>query len=287
MSKFQPGTVVTLDVVRKAPFGYFLSDGEEDVLLHHTELPKDFNENERQTVFLYQDHEGRLAASPTIPTIRKGHYDWAEVVEVKKNLGVFIHIGIQKDMLISIDDLPELFHLWPIVGNRLYCTLKTDRKGRLFAKIAPEDVMRDIAVPAPRHLHNKNVSATVYRLLLEGSFVMTDEGYLGFIHQSERQEEPRLGERVHGRVIEVKDDGFINVSLKPRSHEVIDVHAEQIYHYLMGRDGMMPFGDRSMPEDIKKRFQMSKGAFKRALGKLMKEGKVTQRDGWTYLNDRD
>lgn len=286
MTKFEPGTVVTLDVVREAPFGYFLSDGEKDVLLHHTEIPEDFNENIEQTVFLYQDHEGRLAASPTIPTIRKGHYDWAEVVEVKKSLGVFIDIGIQKDILISMDDLPELFHLWPVVGNKLYCSLKTDRKNRLFGKIAPEDIMREIAVPATRQLHNKNVSATVYRLLLEGSFVITDEGYLGFIHQSERKAEPRLGEQVRGRVIDVKEDGFINISLMPRSHEVIDVHAEQIYEYLLSRDGSMPFSDKSMPEDIRNRFHMSKGAFKRALGKLMREGKVTQQDGWTYTSNR-
>jgi predicted RNA-binding protein (virulence factor B family) len=56
-----------------------------------------------------------------------------------------------------------------------------------------------------------------------------------------------------------------------------------IYDYLVSRNGAMPFNDKSMPEDIQERFQLSKGAFKRALGKLLKEGKIYQEGVWTYL----
>lgn len=264
-----------------------MTNGEEDVLLHHSEVPENFHPEEKQTVFLYQDHEGRLSASLTIPQIRKGQYGWAEVVEVKAGLGVFVHIGLQKDLLISKDDLPELLQLWPEKGDKLYCSMKTDKKNRLFGELANEEVMRGLSVRAGQSVFNKSVKGTVYRVLLSGSLIITEERYIGFIHQSERKEEPRLGQHVEGRVVAVKEDGTINVSLLPRAHEMIDEQAEQIYRYLQGRGGSMPYSDKSEAEDIKKRFSISKGLFKKVLGKLMKEGKVIQKDGWTHITDQD
>lgn len=281
----QAGTVMTLDVVREAPFGFFLSDGVEDVLLHENEVISEIAVDQTIDVFLYQDHEGRLCASQVIPNVQIDKYDWVEVVGARRNLGVFVDIGLKKDMLVSKDDLPELAHLWPKNGDRLYCSLKLDNKERLFAKLGTEDVMRELAIPAQRSQFNKNVSGTVYRLLLAGSFLITEEGYMGFIHESERGEEPRLGQRVEGRIIDVKEDGTVNISLMPRTHEQMDTDAQTVYSYLLARGGSMPYGDKSLPDEIKDRFSMSKGAFKRALGKLMKEGKVSQSDGWTKLKD--
>lgn len=278
----QAGTVVTLDVEREAPFGYFLSNGEEDVLLHHSEINEDFTPEEPQTVFLFQDHQGRLAATMTIPNVQIDEYDWVDVVGVRQDLGVFVDIGIQKDILVSKDDLPALFSLWPVVEDRLYCSLKTDKNGRLFGKLATEETVRKIVQPAIKADFNKNVTAYVYRVLMVGSLVLTEEGWLGFIHQSERKTEPRLGQKVEGRIIGVKEDGSVHLSLLKRGHEAQEDDAEKLLAYLDSRQGSMPYWDKSRPEEIQARFQMSKAAFKRALGKLMKEGKVKQEDGWTY-----
>lgn len=283
MNELIPGTVVTLDVDREAPFGYFLTNGEEDVLLHDNEIIGEFDLGDELTVFLFQDHQGRLAASMEIPTVQLDTYDWVEVVEVKRELGVFVNIGINKDILVSKDDLHEIWDLWPVQGDRLYCTLKMDKNDRLFGKLATEDVIRTISKNAERKDFNKNITGTVYRLLLVGSFIISDEGYIGFIHESQRQREPRLGERVQGRIIDVKEDGTVNVSLLGRGHEVMGEDADVVYTYMESRGGAMPYWDKSDAEDIKERFKMSKSAFKRALGKLMKEGKVYQEEGWTYF----
>lgn len=285
----EAGTVVLLNVVREAPFGYFLSDGEEDVLLHETDVPENYDIflDQELEVFLYQDHEGRLCASLTIPNVQLGKYDWAEVVEVKKNLGAFVDIGLKKDILVSMDDLPELYELWPAVGDRLYCSLKLDKRNRLFGKLGTEDIMRELSVPADKSEFNQNITGTVYRLLLAGSFLITEEGYMGFVHESERIKEPRLGQRVEGRIIDVKEDGTVNISMLPRSYEQIDTDAKIIYDYLVSRNGSMPYGDKSLPDEIRNRFNLSKGAFKRALGKLMKEEKVDQKDGWTYIKEKE
>jgi uncharacterized protein len=283
MTDLQAGRVYTLQVERETPFGFFLSDGKIDVLLHKNEITEAFNSAEPQEVFLYTDHQGRLAATTVIPEIQAGTYGWCTVAEVNHRFGVFVSIGINKDILVSKDDLPEDWELWPEKGARLYCTLKVDKKGRLFAEIATREQIEAISVPATQEAMNKNVSGTVYRLLTVGASIITDEGFLGFNHESERKGDLKIGERVDGRIIKVKDDGTVNLSLIKRSHELLDEDAETIFAYLESRDGAMPYWDKSDPDLIQKRFNMSKAAFKRAVGRLMKAGKVYQEDGWTYI----
>src|SRR5699024_930497 len=113
------------------------------------------------------------------------------------------------------------------------------------------------------------------------------EDYRGFIHHTERKEEPRLGELVSGRVIEVKEDGTINASLRPYKKESQLEDADAILAYLEDSKGIIPFSDKSDPDDIRGTFGISKAAFKRALGKLMKDGKVKQRNGNTYMTDKE
>ncbi|WP_409298358.1 S1 RNA-binding domain-containing protein [Peribacillus sp. SCS-26] len=289
MAYLEPGIIVSLRVDREAsaggetPFGFFLTNEEdESVLLHKTEIEGHLELGDEVEVFLYNDKQGRLASTMRIPSVQEGKYGWAEVVEVRFDLGVFVNIGISKDLLVSLDDLPLIEDLWPEPGDRLYITLKTDRSGRLFGKPATEEVISETASRALFTMNNQNVAGTVYRLLRAGSFVITDEGYRGFIHESERKKEPRLGQKVEGRVIEVKEDGSLNISLLPRKQEKLGGDAEVILEYLLSRNGAMPYSDKSDPDEIKTRFGISKASFKRALGKLMKEGKIYQEDGWTY-----
>ncbi|MFF2289851.1 CvfB family protein [Peribacillus butanolivorans] len=289
MQKIQAGLAVELEVERKADFGWFLTDGSEDVLLHHNEMNEEteLEIGDEVTVFIYHDKQARLTATMKIPEIQIDQYGWAEVVNVKKKLGVFVNIGLSKDILVSLDDLPNIDHLWPEVGDRLYVSLKTDRNERLFGKLATEDVIQEIAVKAPlKGVRNTTVKGNVYRLLMVGSFFVSQEGYRCFIHESERKQEPRLGELVEGRVIDSKEDGTLNVSLFPFKQDLMGEDADVIFNYLMNRGGAMPYGDKTPPDDIQFHFGLSKGAFKRALGKLMKEEKIYQEDGWTYSSDR-
>lgn len=283
MAQLEAGTVTDLEMVREAPFGYFLSDGQNDVLLHQTETERELHEGEKVKVFLYQDKKGRLAATMTMPEIVIGTYGWVTVAGVQRHLGVFVNIGTKKDVLLSVDDLPDLFEWWPQEGDLLYCTLKVDRKAGLLADLANIDQVEELSRPATKDKFNREFSGTVYRVVNTGGFLLSDDQLKGFVHESELEEPLRLGKRVSGRIIGVKDDGSVNVSLLPRTHERIGGDAEVIFSFLQERNGPMPFGDRSHPDDIKAKFGMSKGAFKRALGKLMKEGKIYQKDGWTYL----
>ncbi|WP_144553590.1 S1 RNA-binding domain-containing protein [Bacillus sp. X1(2014)] len=277
------GQTTTLTVARKASFGYFLTDGNEDVLLHFNQAHQEFEENDQVEVFLYVDSEGRISASTNIPDVAIGHYAWVKVTDSNPRIGVFLNIGLPKDILLGIDDLPVHKSVWPQPGDLVYITLKLSNNYLLYAKLATDPVIESISVKATRANFNKNVQGHIYRTAKVGSWIYTIEGFKGFIHESQRQQEPRIGEKVEGRIIDVKEDGTINVSLLARKEETQDIDAERIYEYLMSRNGAMPYNDKSMPEDIKDRFNLSKGAFKRALGKLMKEGRVYQEGSWTYV----
>ncbi|WP_147533204.1 CvfB family protein [Bacillus marasmi] len=281
------GHVVELTVSRESEFGYFLTDGTEDVLLHKNEASKPYSLDDVVNVFLYTDSQGRIAATDTIPLVTVGKYEWVKVSDVKPGLGIFLDIGTQKELLLGEEDLPAHKAVWPIVGDLLYVTIRVNKNHRLYAKLATDPIMEDIAVEATEKDFNKNVHGYIYRTAKVGSWLFTAEGYKGFIHETQRPMEPRLGEKVEGRVIDVKVDGTINVSMLARKQDVQDVDADKIYQYLLSRNGAMPYGDKSLPEDITERFNMSKAAFKRALGKLMKEGKVYQEDRWTYIKKEE
>ncbi|EOR21975.1 CvfB family protein [Niallia sp. FSL W8-1348] len=281
------GRVEILTVARIASFGYFLTleEEDEDVLLHFSETDQKFEEGDEVRVFIYSDSQGRACSSTFIPSIAVGKYDWVKVTDRKEGIGCFFDIGLKKDMLLGEDDLPVHEEVWPEVGDMLYITLKVNKNNYLYVKPATDPIIEEMATKATRADFNKNIHGYIYRTAKVGSWIYTEEGFKGFIHESERGQEPRLGEKVNGRIIDVKLDGTVNVSLLPRKEEALDKDAQLILDYLITRKGAMPYGDKSMPEDIKERFNLSKGSFKRALGKLMKENKVYQEEGWTYLKE--
>ncbi|EPX8801248.1 CvfB family protein [Listeria monocytogenes] len=231
------------------------------------------------TVFIFVDYDREIAATTIIPKIQVGHYGWGTVTEVRKHLGVFVDIGIEKDVVVSLDDLPALPHLWPKKEDRVMIALRVDEENRVWGVLAEEEQFRAIAVRAEQDLFNQNIEGTIYRLLKVGSFVFTDDFHIGFIHESERTSEPRMGERVKARVIAVKPDGSLNLSLRGRAHEVLNDDAEMILTYLRSVGGEMPFGDKSDPDSIRAKFGISKAQFKRAIGTLLKARRITQENG--------
>ncbi|MBY6035896.1 DNA-binding protein [Fictibacillus nanhaiensis] len=284
MESKKPGLVYTLKVKRDSDLGYILDleDGKE-VLLHRSEAKNKYEEGSMVEVFLYQDHEGRLAATETIPKVRLDSLAWLEVAGVNHKLGVFLNIGIKKDVLLSKDDLPQSWEEWPHIGDKLYSGLKLDKKGRIFADLATEEEMVEQAEAAPQEAFNEQTSGHVYKINEAGVLLFTESQYIGFIHNDELKVKPRLGQKLGARVAFVREDGRINLSMRARKELAYAEDSERIYQYLRENKGQMPLTDKSSPEEIKETFQMSKAAFKRALGKLMKEEKIIQENGKTYL----
>jgi hypothetical protein len=281
------GTIQTMKVDKKIKTGYILQHAGTEALLGDGESVTELEPGENVEAFLYTDKKGSMLATLKLPVVQKGSYDWVEVKEVIPNLGVFVDIGTTKEVLVSKDDLPLFERAWPMTGDQLYVTLGEDRKGRLLAVPGNEDALLPMMEAAPESLHKQPITGRVYHTSKEGAAIFTEGNHRGFIHHTERKREPRLGELVSGRVIEVKEDGSINVSLRPLKQHSIVMDAEEIIVHLKENGGVIPFSDQSDPEDIRATFQISKAAFKRALGKLMKEGKIRQEHGHTYLNEEN
>ena len=136
----------------------------------------------------------------------------------------------------------------------------------------------------PKRLLNHDTYATVYRLKMSGTFVITDDYRLGFIHPSERDQEPRLGQRVKARVIGISSHGSLNLSLKPRAYQAIGEDAQMILTMLEHDiNHRLPYTDKTDPSIIRDVFGISKGQFKRAIGHLLKEKLVKQENGQLIL----
>ncbi|MBX0356313.1 S1 RNA-binding domain-containing protein [Halobacillus sp. Nhm2S1] len=279
------GTIQQAKIKKKITEGFIVQIQNEEFVLQDEDVTEEIELDESRDMFIYENKKGQASATMEIPEVTKDTYGWAEVVEVVPNMGVFVDIGLNnKDILVSSDHLPLLKSVWPKEGDHLFVSLELDKKSRLLAEpISEQEVMDDLE-PAPKEVLGQEVTARVYRATKAGSTVLSGEGYRGFIHPSERKEEPRLGETITARVIDVKDDGTINLSLRPLKQEGMKEDAEVIYEYLQENDGVMFLHDKSDPEDIRKTFKISKAAFKRAIGQLMKERKVVQENGKTVIN---
>ncbi|MFD2305694.1 CvfB family protein [Enterococcus termitis] len=235
--------------------------------------------------FGYLNQKQEPEMTTIIPAARIGQFAFGTVTGTRRDLGAFVDIGLKdKDVVVSLDELPVMRELWPKKEDQLMVALKVDAKDRIWGELADEKLFKAMAKPATEEIKNKNITGTVYRLKMAGTFVLTDDFYIGFIHPSERYQEPRLGEKINGRVIGVRPDGVLNLSLKPRGYEVISDDAAMILTFLEREsEHKIPFTDKSDPETIKQTFGISKAQFKRAIGNLLKQGKIKQEAGYTFL----
>ena len=222
--------------------------------------------------FLYDDKQHNREMTQFLPFVQQDQYGWSKVTEVKYNLGVFVDIGLpDKDVVISMDDLPYDKERWPQPEDQLLVHLETDEKNRIWAKLADENIFEQLAAHFPSDMKNKDIFGTVYSAREVGAFIITKEYYLGFVHPSQMTRPLRLGGQFRGRVIGISQYGRLNLSTLPRAFEEIDDDAQMILMSLRRKkDKTLPFYDKSDAQEIKNYFGISKSAFKRALGHLLK-----------------
>lgn len=283
------GTVITGIIVDENEKSVFVQKEGVTYRLDKEELENPLTLGDTVKGFVYESMNKDLRMTLKEPASQVGHYGWGTVAAVRKDLGVFVDIGLKdKEMVVSLDNLPEIKSLWPKKGDRLLIALEQDEKDRLWGVLADEPVFRSISKVPGEEWKNKNITGTVFRLKMVGTFILTDDYYIGFIHPSEREIEPRLGEVVNGRVTGISSHGMLNVSLKPRAHEAISEDAQMILVLLeKSPTKSLPYYDKSDPEEIKNYFGISKAQFKRALGHLMKAKLIVQEEGQTKLIKKD
>ncbi|HBS60804.1 MAG TPA: RNA-binding protein [Firmicutes bacterium] len=283
----EPGQTYTLPVVRAAEFGVFLDAGTgqsaDDILLHKEQQTGPVKVGEPVEVFLYRDPRGRLTATMRLPKVKQGDLTRLKV-EAATKMGIFLDMGTDKGLLLPFAEMKGR----PKPGERIWVEVYRDKSGRLAATMEIEGLLNKQSKPATALKRGDQVTGTVFEQTEDGSFLWTEQEHIAFLHKDERTRELRIGDDLTVRVIFIREDGRLNVSMRPVKEEGRVIDADVILNYLQQREsGRMPYADNSPPDVIKDRFGISKAAFKRALGKLIKEGFVEQKEGWTYLKGRE
>ena len=281
--KYKPGDVVTLTVARQSEMGAFLDAGtgntSDDILLHKLQQTEEIKEGDKVKVYLYLDPNKRLTASMKLPKMREGQLGYVKVLSVTRD-GGFVDIGAERGVFLPYSQMRG--HVSP--NQLVWVKLYRDKSGRPAVTMRVEEDMQKASKPAEGLKVGDNVTGTVYNILQEGFFIFTTQRFIAFIHRSEVPG-GRLdfGQEVTCRVTYLREDGRINCSMRLQKENALVADAEEIYSFLEKRGGKMPYCDSTPLEIIKQKFGISKAAFKRALGHLMKQGKIRQEDGWTYI----
>lgn len=262
-----------LTVVKTVTFGVYLSDtpqGEERVLLPKKEVPEGTAAGNRLQVFLYKDSSDRLIATMREPMVTVGRTAVLKVREISK-IGAFLDWGLEKDLLLPFRE--QTGKLYP--GDECLVALYIDKSSRLCATMK---VYHYLQTRSPYQIGD-SVEGRVYEISQNfGAFVAVDDKYTALIPAREVPVEVKPGNRIRARVTGVKEDGKLDLSIRDKAYLQMDEDAEYVMQVIEEFEGVLPFDDRVSPDIIKREFGLSKNAFKRAVGRLLKQGRIEIRD---------
>jgi len=256
----------TLMVVKKVDFGVYLGTNEERVLLPKKQVPRDIEIGDPVEVFLYKDSSDRLIATTNTPKITLDELAVLEVADTAK-IGAFLNWGLEKDLLLPFKEQTSKVKK----GDKVLVALYIDKSGRLCATMK--------VYPKLRTDHSYQKDDQVQGIIYDksdnfGMFVAVDNCYSALIPKREAFGELKVGDVVEARVAKVREDGKMDLSVRKKAFMQMDDDATVILRRIEEYGGKLPFTDKADPELISKEFGMSKNAFKRAVGRLLKEKKV-------------
>jgi predicted RNA-binding protein (virulence factor B family) len=276
----QMGQYNQLEVLRITDYAYILGDSKQEAFLHKRQATKTLEVGEVVRVFLYYDNQKRITATMNEPLIDMNKAAFVEVVDAKFNLGAFLDIGLQKDLLLSKDDLPFMKNEWPEQGDKVFASIKTS-KNQLTAKLISRYDIQQYLSPIEPLVEGQTVTAYNVYKAEEGNVFFTEQGHYIFVYFKHMRKVYRLGEQAEIKIILKKDINDYNGTITLQKELMISKDGEKILAFLDSHGGVMPYTDQSTPEEIMDVFHMSKGAFKRAIGTLYKSKLIELNDNET------
>lgn len=268
---FQLGRKQELVVVKTVDFGVYLGEDQnagmdKRVLLPKKQVPENCNIGDKVEVFLYKDSRDRLIATVSIPKLMVGEVGFLKVSQVTK-IGAFLDWGLEKDILLPYKEQTRKVR----EGEEVLAALYIDKSSRLAATMNVYEYLRKDS----EYKKDDIVTGMIYQTSDNfGVFVAVDNIYSALIPKKEVVGELRIGDTVQARVTGVKPDGKLDLSVREKAYLQIEKDAVKILQIIDSFDGVLPFTDRANPEVIKRETQMSKNEFKRAIGNLLKNGKI-------------
>ena len=285
--KYKAGDVVTLKAVRVSDMGAFLDAGtgntSDDILLHKQQQLSPVKAGDEVRVYLYLDPHKRLTASMKLPKMKEGQLGYAKVISVTRD-GGFVDIGAERGVFLPYTEM--LGKVRP--GQKIWIKLYRDKSGRPAVTMKVDKDLVKASKPIEDAKIGDEVTGTIYNITKEGFFIFTTARNIAFLHRSETDPKQYLsyGGQVTARITFIRADGHVDVSLRKQKENAMADDAQTVLDTLQSRNGRMPYCDDTPAEIVKAKFGISKAAFKRALGRLMKEGKVYQEEGWTILKGK-
>lgn len=260
------GKKVELRIIKKVDFGVYLGDERERVLLPQKQVPMGAKVTDTIEVFLYKDSSDRLIATTCEPKIRVGEPAVLRVVDTG-SIGAFLDWGLQKDLLLPFKEQTAKVRK----GDEILVGLYIDKSERLCATMKVYEMLRS---DSP-YKKDDEVEGIIYEISEQfGVFVAVDNRYSALIPKKEAYGSFRVGQRIQARVASVLSDGKLNLSVRKKAFLQMDDDAKLILKKLEACGGKLMFTDKAEPELIKRELGLSKNAFKRAVGRLLKEQKI-------------
>ena len=263
------GKKQTLRVLRKKEIGVYLGEGgsmEQGVLLPRKQVPDGIKVGDELEVFLYKDSEDRLIATVREPLLAIGELGLLTVVQAG-SIGAFLDWGLERDLF-----LPFKEQKWKVrKGEKVLVSLYTDKSRRLCATMK---IDKYLSADSP-YKKDDEVKGILYEINRSiGGFVAVDRKYFGLIPAGELERDMIPGTELEARVSRVREDGKLVLSARKKAYKQMSIDAESVYELIESYNGILPFTDKSAPELIRLETGLTKNAFKRAVGHLLKEGKI-------------
>ncbi len=267
-----------LALARETPQGFYLSDGEDEVLLPRGQCPVDARVGDTLEVFLYTDSEDRPIATVHRPAGVVGEFVKLRIVSVTRG-GAFLDWGLDKDLFcpgremlagVRAGDAVVVKVLLDDVSQRVICSMKLSR----FLKVDGAG----LRTGQPVKIMIAGIYDDLVSVIIDPSANDPSAGgweYRGSIFPDEWHEELELGEERQAYVKSVRPgDGKIAISLRPQGYKAVVRESERVIEALRQNGGSLALSDKSSPEEIQQQFGLSKGAFKKLIGSLYKEGRI-------------
>lgn len=269
------GEYQELIVVKKKDFGIYLAENPQDevrVLLPAKQVPAETKIGDKLKVFLYKDSSDRLIATTNEPKLAIGELSVLTVKEIGK-IGAFLDWGLEKDLFLPFKEMTQKVQS----GDEVLVTLYIDKSQRLCASM--KGIYNLLSKESP-YQKDDTVTGRVYEFSDNfGTFVAVDDRYSARIPKFEDHSFLKIGDVIEAKVVSVKPDGKLDLTIREKAYIQMDSDAEKILELLESYAGVLPFSEKASPEVIKRETGLSKNAFKRAVGHLYKERKVDLSDG--------
>ncbi|MDE6621754.1 MAG: S1 RNA-binding domain-containing protein [Lachnospiraceae bacterium] len=265
------GKIQSLIIVKELDFGVYLGETcsasvDDRVLLPKKQVPQGSRIGDTIEVFLYKDSKDRMIATTNKPKLCLGGVGKLRVSQVTK-IGAFLDWGLEKDVLLPYKEQTAKVKEGDVVLAAIY----VDKSSRLAATMRVYRYLKR----GSDYGKDAIVHGTVYEIREDmGAFVAVDDQFSALIPRRELYGEIKVGDVVTARVFDVKEDGKLDLSVREKAYLQIEKDAQKLVEMMEGSDKALPFTDKAAPEEIWRRTGMSKNEFKRAVGNLLKNGKI-------------